>query len=707
MKIIRLTLLCFFVSFFSDLSGQINLDSLWSVWNDKTQADTNRLNAIQVLSFQGYLRSDPDSAFALANLQYELSRSINNKQLMCSALNTQGASFFYKGQLRNALGYFERCLELRIELGDKNKIGSVYNNIGVIYQSMGNYEKSLENLNKSLIMREQINELYGIANCHSNIGEIYTDQGNFDKAMVSLRKSLKIFKQLSLNSKKNNVKVDAGLAECYTRIGLLYQTQELYNNAIINYNKTISLSKKNNDKHQLATVWFYIAQLYESQKLHSKSYDYYKKSYDKFNEKGDLLNAARSLSSIGYVCFLESDYRNAIEKSLNAKKLFSKVNSIRGLDKTALTLYDCYREIGNTKKALENFELYILIKDSLANMDGIEKEKQREFHEQYVLEKQADSIKHADEIILHQAEAKSQKQRTNGFALIAVIVVLSLVLLFRQFKKVNSQKSTIESQHKKLNETYNEITDSINYAKRIQDALMTSSGYMKDVIPKSFVFFKPKDVVSGDFYWVYKSPKGHIFFTVVDCTGHGVPGAFMSMIGNSFLNEIIIENKIEDTAEILNNMREQIIKALKQEGVSSDSKDGMDMAICKYDPKKKTVQYSGAYNPLLHISKSEVNYIKGDSQPVAYFIGEQTPFTYNEVKVKKGDMLYIYSDGYQDQFGGSKGKKYMAVKFRKFLLSLAELPSDEQKQKIGEEFQSWKGNQDQIDDICVMGVRVT
>ena len=154
-------------------------------------------------------------------------------------------------------------------------------------------------------------------------------------------------------------------------------------------------------------------------------------------------------------------------------------------------------------------------------------------------------------------------------------------------------------------------------------------------------------------------------------------------------------------------MREQIIKALKQEGVSSDSKDGMDMAICKYDPKKKTVQYSGAYNPLLHISKSEVNYIKGDSQPVAYFIGEQTPFTYNEVKVKKGDMLYIYSDGYQDQFGGSKGKKYMAVKFRKFLLSLAELPSDEQKQKIGEEFQSWKGNQDQIDDICVMGVRVT
>ena len=206
---------------------------------------------------------------------------------------------------------------------------------------------------------------------------------------------------------------------------------------------------------------------------------------------------------------------------------------------------------------------------------------------------------------------------------------------------------------------------------------------------------------------MYKNPKGQIFFTAVDCTGHGIPGAFMSMIGNSFLNEIIIENKTEDTGQILNNMREQIIKALKQEGVSTDSKDGMDMAICKYDPKKKTVQYSGAYNPLLHISKDEVNLIKADNQPVAYFTGKKTPFNAHEIKVKKGDMLYIYSDGFQDQFGGTKGKKYMAVKFRKFLHSIAELPADEQKQKMEQEFNSWKGSQDQIDDVCVMGVRIT
>ena len=234
---------------------------------------------------------------------------------------------------------------------------------------------------------------------------------------------------------------------------------------------------------------------------------------------------------------------------------------------------------------------------------------------------------------------------------------------------IKAQKVVIEGQHQKLNQSHQEITDSINYAKRIQDALMTSTVYMKDVIPESFIFFQPKDVVSGDFYWVYRSPKGQIYFTVADCTGHGVPGAFMSMIGTSLLNEFIIENALEDTAEILNNMREQIIKSLKQKGAGGENKDGMDMALCKYDPKKKTVQYAGAYNPLIHISGKEVNHIKGDNQPIALHTGKKSLFTNHELKVKKGDMLYIYSDGFADQFGGERNKKFMAGKFKKLLLS--------------------------------------
>ena len=286
------------------------------------------------------------------------------------------------------------------------------------------------------------------------------------------------------------------------------------------------------------------------------------------------------------------------------------------------------------------------------------------------------------------------------------MVLVSLGFVFVQLRKTRAQKVVIEKQHLNLNQSHQEITDSINYAKRIQDALMTSTVYMKDVIPESFLFFQPKDVVSGDFYWVYRTSKGQIYFTVADCTGHGVPGAFMSMIGTSLLNEVIIENALVDTAEILMKMREQIIKSLDQKAAQGNNKDGMDMALCKYDPKKKTVQYSGAYNPLIHISGKEINHIKGDNQPIALHTGKKLPFTSHEIEVKKGDMLYIYSDGFADQFGGERGKKYMSGKFKKYLLSISDKPIDKQDTLIKEEFTTWKGDLELIDDVCVMGVRV-
>ena len=183
--------------------------------------------------------------------------------------------------------------------------------------------------------------------------------------------------------------------------------------------------------------------------------------------------------------------------------------------------------------------------------------------------------------------------------------------------------------------------------------MMTSSVYLKDTIPKSFIFFKPKDVVSGDFYWIYKDQEDNIFFTVADCTGHGVPGAFMSMIGTSLLNEIIIEKEIKDTDKILHEMRAQIIKSLGQEQ-EGGQKDGMDISLCKLNMKNKTVEFSGAHNSLVHVRDEELKTYRGDHQPVGLLLGDKKPFTKHKVKLKKNDMLYIYSDGYQDQFGGEK-----------------------------------------------------
>ena len=257
----------------------------------------------------------------------------------------------------------------------------------------------------------------------------------------------------------------------------------------------------------------------------------------------------------------------------------------------------------------------------------------------------------------------------------------------------------------RLEEKNKEILDSINYAKRIQDAMMTSDSYRKSVIPNSFIFFKPLDVVSGDFYWVFKDKEDNIFFTVADCTGHGVPGAFMSMIGTSLLNEIIVEKGIKDTNMILDEMRKQIIKSLNQD-TEDDQKDGMDISICKLNMKKKTLEFSGAHNPLVIVSGNELSTFKGDSQAVGLETVDIKPFTKRSMKLKKDDMVYIYSDGYQDQFGGENGKKYKTTNFKKLLIKISSQDEKKQLKLLEIEFANWMKNEDQIDDVCVMGVRI-
>ena len=333
--------------------------------------------------------------------------------------------------------------------------------------------------------------------------------------------------------------------------------------------------------------------------------------------------------------------------------------------------------------------------------------------EEEIKAQRAETRAKEDELKAQRLEVKAQKAETKAkeeelkakkrFELVLeigiFIILISLYFIYRQLKRTKIQKALIE-------EKQIEITDSINYAKKIQDALLISTVSLKEFIPESFILFKPKDIVSGDFYWIHKNDDGTIFFTVADCTGHGVPGAFMSMIGNSLLNENIIENKIEDTGLILDNTRASIIKSLHQKDISSESRDGMDMALCKYNPKNKTVEYSGANNPLIHISGETINKIKGDSQPIGIYSGELKSFKTNKVRVKQGDMLYLFSDGFHDQFGGEKGKKYMSGKFYKFLLSISKENTEKQSKLMEEEFTRWKGSYEQIDDVCVMGVRV-
>ncbi|MGD0341940.1 MAG: SpoIIE family protein phosphatase [Bacteroidales bacterium] len=269
---------------------------------------------------------------------------------------------------------------------------------------------------------------------------------------------------------------------------------------------------------------------------------------------------------------------------------------------------------------------------------------------------------------------------------------------------VRERTAEVVRQRDVLERQKNEIEDSIRYAGRIQNAVLPASQDFTDLVPESFVFFKPRDIVSGDFYWVGKV-ENNLIISAADCTGHGVPGAFMSMLGVAFLNEIVNKDHIVKPDIILGKLREKVIEALQQQGISGEAKDGMDIVVISIDDSKMKLQYAGAYNPLLMVRNRKLSEIVADKMPIAIY-ERMKDFTNHEIAIEKGDLFYFFSDGYEDQFGGPEGKKFKAKRFRELLVEISSRPMKEQKEIIENTFEKWKGNQDQVDDIVVLGVRI-
>jgi serine phosphatase RsbU (regulator of sigma subunit) len=290
-------------------------------------------------------------------------------------------------------------------------------------------------------------------------------------------------------------------------------------------------------------------------------------------------------------------------------------------------------------------------------------------------------------------------------------------------KEIEQQKEEIEQQKDHILETNeelmtlneaiskqnNEIIDSINYAKRIQAAMLPPETYVSELLNENFILYKPRDIVSGDFYWI-KQVNQYIVLVAADCTGHGVPGAFMSMLGMSFLNEIVQRREITQANQVLNELRKQVKYSLRQHGQRDESKDGMDMALCVIDMKSMQMQYTGAHNPLYLIKEvngtPELNEIKADHMPIGYYHGKDKSFVNHDIQLEMGDTFYIFSDGFIDQKGGEANKKFMSKNFKNLLLEIHDQPLCDQKEILEKRLADWIGNNSQMDDILVIGVRV-
>jgi serine phosphatase RsbU (regulator of sigma subunit) len=282
------------------------------------------------------------------------------------------------------------------------------------------------------------------------------------------------------------------------------------------------------------------------------------------------------------------------------------------------------------------------------------------------------------------------------------MVLIFAVFIFNRFRITKKQKLIIERQKELVEEHRKEIIDSITYAKRLQQAILPPKEEIKKVFPESFLIYKPKDIVAGDFYWL-EEQDGKTYIAGADCTGHGVPGAMVSVVCSNALNRAVKEFGLRKTGEILDKTRDLVLETFAKSG--SDVKDGMDISLLCFDKDRSRVSWSGANNPLWYIADNNLIEIKPDKQPIGKIFNPH-PFTTHEIEVKRDSMFYLFTDGFADQFGGKKGKKFKYKQMKEILLLNHKKETDEQKKQIERSFSEWKGNAEQVDDVFIMGIRV-
>ena len=726
------------------------LDSLFQViskTNDiKIQADCYNLIANEYKTNAAF-----DSISLYANKSLILSQQINYNIGIGSSYSNLAAIEYDKGNNNNAIELYNNSLEYFKLAKSDLMIARSYTSIGNIHIITGNYKKALETyLNSDKIIEKilekdstSINIIQSKANNLNNIGNVYYYLNNFDEVLNYYFKAKSLYEKI--NDKLN-------LASSFNNIGLIYRVKGETDKSINFRLKAIDIFKEINNIEGLAYSNLGIGNLYREKKLFKESFNFYNEAlryYEQMDSKRGIIMIYINFSEI----FVQN---NEFEKSLSyldkALELSFQINDQDLRKEIYKTYSDVYKSMENYKLSLEYQALFINLKDSIFTTEN--QKIITEMQTKYETEKKDQEIK-LKNLVIDKKEAENKKQKILIFSFLIgfVIILIFSILLYRLFilkKKANillaqknieveqkneeitAQRDEIEAQRNEVQKHRDlvvhqkeEIESSITYAQRIQNAVLPTVEHLNMFLSDYFILFRPKDIVSGDFYWATIIKNWQIL-TVADCTGHGVPGAFMSMLGVSFLNEIIRKQEVTKASDVLNHLRKSVVEALKQTGESGTQKDGMDMSFAVINIETNQLQWAGANNPLWIIKSPKFQIqnskpqdetslnlgleacfleLKADKMPIAIY-ERMDDFTNHELQLNSGDILYIMSDGYEDQFGGSKGKKFLSKNLKQLLIANCKLPMIEQKQILEKTLVEWIGDGEQIDDITVLGIRI-
>ena len=589
----------------------------------------------------------------------------------------------------------------------RNKYGEACNVLGIIYEERGLYPLALEYHEKSLKIHTKLKNKLGIANSYNNLGILYSDIGDTALALDYYKKSAPLWEDL---------KDYSGLANCLNNIGVLMQKAGKNRQAMSKFIEARENFKKIDNLPGYGMTVFNIGVSYGRMFLYDSSIYYLDTASIIFREISDYSQLSASLHQLSFISNALGDeasnkgnhseakmfYQRAFVLANEAVDYARKIQAASAILDGLMTKFESQARLGDYQAAYFTLLDHTWQKDSVDRANGMRELLGMKYQFEYDKQVERDSLKAYEQKLI--TDAKLEKEKTQRFALYGGIIVLLTFggFIYNRFRISQKQKKIIENQKLLVEEKNNEILDSINYAKRIQAAILPPTKVINETLKDNFVLYLPKDIVAGDFYWMQKLDDV-VLIAAADCTGHGVPGAMVSVVCNNALNRSVKEFGLTEPAKILDKTREIVIEEFSK--ADENVKDGMDISLVSI-AQSQSLQFSGAHNPLWIIRNGELIETKGDKQPVGNF-DYQKPFKNNEVALLPGDVLYIFTDGIIDQFGGTKGKKFKAKAFKELLLSIQKQSLSEQKTTIQTKFNEWKGSLDQVDDICVIGVRIT
>ncbi len=679
--------------------------------------DKGQIEMYQKMSNIFLFNNQRNKAIDQLNTAIQIATEMNNDTIISELYKSLGYAYEQKSDYKNAITNYLTSLSYKEKLKDIQGQASNYNSIGLIYYYQKNYIQALDNFKKALKLVEQIDFKFGIASILTNIANIYMerDADKVDSINIAIdyyEKTLNIDREMddkySIASTLHNIGVshDAKTAPIIKMIEKLNQQIDSLPPTITE--KKDSLQKKIDD----------LKKMVDSER--DSSLIYYFKSIDIKNEINDSVDLAISYLNIATVEDKQEKYEDALKHLEVAKLLAKRFDLIDQLTSIYNELSFAYAKLRKYKDAYEYKVSYDELKDSLAAQNL--NKSLAELQEKY------ENDKKEKEIALQRSKIKQQTTfQTALIIFIFLLVVLAFVILrgYRNKRKANllleERNEQIEAQKNEIEAKNKDIMDSINYARRIQQAILPPPEVISQIFPHHFILFKPKDVVSGDFYWI-EDKDGKRFASAVDCTGHGVPGAFMSIVGANGLNKAVDDLDIYHPGEILDKLSLIVEDSLRQKGKTT-VRDGMDMSLIMMDKDTNTLEFAGANNPLYIIRKKGIPLIvngeekdpvmendshylfeiKGEKQPIGA-LEDRHKFTNHVLSIEKGDRFFLFSDGFADQFGGPKNKKFMYKPFKRMLLSIVQQNISENGKLLDKTFEEWKGEYAQIDDVCVIGI---